>query len=68
MFEIISNIHKALSLIKNFRTGYVGDDACDGYMFIEYKDKRYAVKIVEMSNEDQEVEEYEALDNVKKYL
>ena len=68
MFEVISNLNKALSLIKKFKSGYRGSDAYEGYMVIEHNDKRYAVKLVEMNNADQESDFGDAIEHTKKYF
>lgn len=50
MITVIQKIHEVLNLIKDFQTGYSSKNASDGYMMITYKDKRYAVKLVEIEN------------------
>lgn len=50
MITVIQKIHEVLNLIKDFQTGYSSKNVSDGYMMITYKDKRYAVKLVEIEN------------------
>ena len=50
MITVIQKIHEVLNLIKDFQTGYSSKTVSDGYMLISYKDKRYAVKLVEIEN------------------
>lgn len=50
MITVIQKIHEVLNLIKDFQTGYPSKNVSDGYMMITYKDKRYAVKLVEIEN------------------
>ena len=68
MLEVIEKIHKALNMIKDFKAGYKGSDAQNGYMLIEHKGRRYAVKMVEMSEEDQIKDAHDAVDNIKEYF
>lgn len=68
MFEMIKNLCNALRLIKDFDSGYRGSDADNGLMLIEYKGIRYAVKMVEMSTTDQDVDMYNAINNAKIYF
>lgn len=48
--ELIAKLHEVLNMIKDFRAGYSTKNAGDGYMMVEYKGKRYAVKIEEIKN------------------
>lgn len=68
MFDMIDNLYRALWFIKDFKAGYRGSDADNGLMVIEYKGTRYAVKMVEMSTTDQDVDMHNAVDNVKIYF
>ncbi len=68
MFGMIKDLSKALWLIKDFNAGYRGSDADNGLMVIEYKGIRCAVKMVEMSTTDQDVDMHNAVDNVPKYF
>lgn len=68
MYTMIKELCRALWLIKDFEAGYKGSDAEDGLMVIEYKGMRYAVKMVEMSTTDQDVEMHNAIDNTKIYF
>jgi hypothetical protein len=55
-------------MIKGFTAGYSSSDVFHGYMFMKYKGKKYAVKVVEMNEEDQNKDDFDALDNVKYYF
>lgn len=68
MFDVIKDLCRALWLIKDFDAGYKGSDASDGYMVISHKGTRYAVKLVEMSTTDQDVDMHNAVDNTKIYF
>ena len=46
--ELIHKMHEVLNNIKNFEAAYSTESYGDGYMLIEYKGKRYAVKAVEI--------------------
>ena len=47
--ELIHKMHEVLNHIKGFEVGYSTKTVGDGYMLIEYKGKRYAVKAVEIN-------------------
>ena len=68
MFDLIEGLHKVLNMVKDFGAGYCASTAWNGYMLLKYKGKRYAVKIVEMSEADQNIEGFEAVDNVQHYF
>lgn len=48
--ELIGKLHEVLNLIKNFSAGYSTRNMDKGLMMIEYKGKRYAVKVSEIKN------------------
>lgn len=48
MRSLIDRIHRILNACKDFEVGYSSDTASDGYFYIEYDGKAYAVKIAEM--------------------
>ena len=48
--ELIIEMNDVLNHIKDFETTYSSKSYGDGYMLIEYKGKRYAVKAVEIAN------------------
>ena len=48
--EVITKMHEVLNQVKGFEAGYSTKTMDDGYMLIEYKGKRYAVKLKEIKN------------------
>ena len=48
--ELIGKLHEVLNLIKDFSAGYSTRNMDKGLMMIEYKGKRYAVKVREIKN------------------
>lgn len=68
MFDVIERLHRILCAVKDFSAGYRGSDAWYGYMMMEYKDKKYAVKIVEMDELDQIAYGFDVMDHVPKYF
>lgn len=46
--EVITKIHEVLSNVKGFETGYSTTNVSEGYMMIDYKGKRYAVRLKEI--------------------
>lgn len=68
MFKMISTLCKVLWFMKDFEAGYRGSDAESGFMVVEYRGTRYAVKMVEMSTTDQDVDMHNAVDNAKIYF
>ena len=48
--ELIGKLHEVLNLIKDFSAGYSTRNMDKGLMMIEYKGKRYAVKVSEIKN------------------
>ena len=66
--DLIDKLHCALNMIKDFAAGYSTATASDGYIMIEYKGERYAVKIIKMEEEDQKKDGWKAIDYVKYYF
>lgn len=54
MKNLIDKIYRILNACKGFSAGYSSDTAAQGYFYIEYEGKAYAVKIAEMPMEDNE--------------
>lgn len=54
MISLIDRIHRILNACKGFEVGYNSDTASDGYFYIEYEGKAYAVKIAEMPMNENE--------------
>lgn len=48
--ELIGKLHEVLNLIKDFAAGYSTRNMDKGLMLVEYKGKRYAVKVSEIKN------------------
>lgn len=49
MINVIIRLREILNSIKGFdNVGYSSESAPDGYMMLDYKGKRYAVKLVEI--------------------
>lgn len=48
--EIVARLHEVLNMIKDFSASYSTKNAGDGYMLIQHKGKRYAVKITEIES------------------
>lgn len=48
--ELIGKLHEVLNLIKDFTAGYSTRNMDKGLMIIQYKGKRYAVRISEIKN------------------
>lgn len=48
--ELICKMHAVLNIIKDFEVGYSTRNIDNGYMLIEYKGKRYAVRAVEITD------------------
>ena len=68
MFDLIEGLYKVLNMVKDFGAGYCASTAWHGYMLLKYKGKKYAVKIVEMNEADQNNDGFEAIDNVPYYF
>lgn len=54
MRNLIHKISRILNACKGFEVGYSSDTASDGYFYIEYEGKAYAVKIAEMPMNENE--------------
>lgn len=52
MRKLIDRIYRILNACKGFEAGYSSSTASDGYFYIEYEGKAYAVKIAEMPMND----------------
>ena len=48
--EIITKMHEVLNNVKGFEAGYSTKNMDDGYMLIDYNGKRYAVRLKEIKN------------------
>lgn len=54
MINLIDKIYRILNTCKGFEVGYSSDTFSDGYFYIEYEGKAYAVKIAEMPMKENE--------------
>ena len=54
MKNLIDKMYHILNACKGFSAGYSSDTAAQGYFYIEYEGKAYAVKIAEMPMEEGE--------------
>ena len=54
MRNLIRKIYCILNACEGFQVGYSTDTAPDGYFYIEYEGKAYAVKIAEMPMNENE--------------
>ena len=54
MRNLIDRIYRILNACKGFDVGYSSDTVSDGYFYIEYEGKAYAVKIAEMPMKENE--------------
>lgn len=54
MRNIIERIYRILNACKGFDVGYSSGTVSDGYFYIEYEGKAYAVKIEEMPMKENE--------------
>lgn len=52
MRNLIDRIYRILNACKGLEAGYSSGTASDGYFYIEYEGKAYAVKIAEMPMND----------------
>ena len=67
MRNLIHKIYSILNACKGFEAGYSSDTASDGYFYIEYEGKAYAVKIAEMPmNENESI--FSRVGKVKYYI
>ena len=67
MRNLIHKIYRILNACKGFEVGYSSDTASDGYFYIEYEGKAYAVKIAEMPMNENE-NSFSRIDKVKYYI
>ena len=67
MRNLIHKIYRILNDCKGFEVGYSSDTASDGYLYIEYEGKAYAVKIAEMPMNENE-SSFSRIDKVKYYI
>ena len=54
MINLIDKIYRILNACKGFMVGYSSDTFSDGYFYIEYEGKAYAVKVAEMPMKENE--------------
>lgn len=67
MAQLIDKIYRILNACKGFSAGYSSDTAANGYFYIEYEGKAYAVKMVEMPMKDNE-SSFDRLGKVQYYI
>ena len=67
MTQLIDKIYRILNARKGFTAGYSSDTASDGYFYIEYEGKAYAVKIAEMPMQENE-SSFDRLGKVQYYI
>lgn len=67
MSNLIDRIYRILNACKGFEVGYSSNTASDGYFYIEYEGKAYAVKIAEMPMKENE-SSFSRVDKVKYYI
>lgn len=67
MNQVIDKIYSILNACKGFSAGYSSDTASDGYFYIEYEGKAYAVKIAEMPMKEGE-SSFDRLGKVQYYI
>ena len=67
MRNLIHKIYGILNACKGFEAGYSSDTASDGYFYIEYEGKAYAVKIAEMPMKENE-SSFSRVGKVKYYI
>ena len=67
MKNLIDKIYRILNACKGFTAGYSSDTASDGYFYIEYEGKSYAVKIAEMPMDEGE-RSFDRLGKVQYYI
>lgn len=54
MISLIDKIYRILNACKGFTVGYSSDTVSEGYFYIEYEGKAYAVKVAEMPIKENE--------------
>lgn len=67
MTQLIDKIYRILNACKGFTVGYSSDTVSDGYFYIEYEGKAYAVKMVEMPMSN-EKDSFSRVDQVQYYI
>lgn len=67
MTQLIDKIYRILNACKGFTAGYSSDTATQGYFYIEYEGKAYAVKIAAMPMEEGE-SSFDRLGKVQYYI
>ena len=67
MNQVIDKIYRILNACKGFSAGYSSDTASDGYFYMEYEGKAYAVKIAEMPMKNNE-SSFDRLGKVEDYI
>ena len=67
MKNLIYKIYSILNACKGFSAGYSSDTSSNGYFYIEYEGKAYAVKIAEMPMEEGE-SSFDRLSKVQYYV
>ena len=67
MINLIHKICRILNACKGFEVGYSSDTASDGYFYIEYGGRAYAVKIAEMPMNENE-SSFSRVGKVKYYI
>lgn len=67
MKKLIYRMYSILNACKGFSAGYSSDTASDGYFYMEYEGKAYAVKIAEMPMRNNE-SSFDRLSKVEDYI
>lgn len=67
MKKLIYRMYSILNACKGFSAGYSSDTASDGYFYMEYEGKAYAVKIAEMPMKNNE-SSFDRLGKVQYYI
>lgn len=67
MRNLIHKIYGILNACKGFEVGYSSDTASEGYFYIEYEGKAYAVRIAEMPMNENE-SSFSRVGKVKYYI
>lgn len=67
MKKLIYRMYSILNACKGFSAGYSSDTASDGYFYMEYEGKAYAVKIAEMPMKNNE-SSFDRLSKVEDYI
>lgn len=67
MKKLIYRMYSILNACKGFSAGYSSDTASDGYFYMEYEGRAYAVKIAEMPMKNNE-SSFDRLSKVQDYI